>query len=106
VVIRRTARDYRRFALEHPSLSQAMLPAPKPGEDEELYAAMASPVNVLADSLTEAGVDEVNTVHLISALRAVVHGFGGRRNSAAPRGPRCRRGREIALAAVSAARQP
>ncbi len=74
-ILRGTARSYRRFALDHPGLYSAMLPAPKPGEDEELYAAMAAPVATLAETLVAAGVDEQQTTHLIRALRAVVHGF-------------------------------
>jgi AcrR family transcriptional regulator len=74
-VIRRVAIDYRRFALDHPGLYQAMLPAPKPGEDDELYAAMAAPVAVLADALTAAGVDPDRAIHYIRTLRAFAHGF-------------------------------
>ncbi len=74
-IILRTARDYRRFALEHRGLYRAMLPAPKPGEDDELYEALAAPVSVLAATLTAAGVGSERTIHLIRALRAVVHGF-------------------------------
>ena len=73
--VRRSARAYRRFALQHQGLYQAMLPAPKPGEDDELYAAMAAPVSELAATLISAGVDEGETVHMIRALRATVHGF-------------------------------
>ncbi|MDJ0954161.1 MAG: WHG domain-containing protein [Acidimicrobiia bacterium] len=74
-ILRRTARSYRRFALDHPGLYSALLPAPKPGEDDDLYAAMAAPVTTLADTLVAAGVDEQQTTHLIRTLRAVVHGF-------------------------------
>jgi len=74
-IIRRSAVDYRRFALDHPGLYQAMLPAPKPGEDDELYTMMAEPVRILATTLTGAGVDEERTVHLIRAFRSVAHGF-------------------------------
>jgi len=74
-IIRRSAADYRRFALDHPGLYQAMLPAPKPGEDDELYTMMAEPVRILATTLTGAGVDEERTVHLIRAFRSVAHGF-------------------------------
>ncbi len=51
--LRRLAGEYRRFALEHPGLYQALLPAPRPGEDDELYAAMAAPVVSLRDLLTQ-----------------------------------------------------
>jgi AcrR family transcriptional regulator len=73
--LRRLAGDYRRFALEHPGLYQALLPAPRPGEDDELYAAMAVPVVGLRDLLTQVGVPSDETVHLIRALRSVIHGF-------------------------------
>lgn len=74
-VVRRSARAYRRFALKHQGLYQAMFPAPKPGQDDELYEAMAAPVSELAATLVSAGVDETETVHMIRALRATVHGF-------------------------------
>jgi AcrR family transcriptional regulator len=73
--LRRLAGEYRRFALEHPGLYQALLPAPRPGEDDELYAAMSAPVVGLRDLLTQIGVPSDETVHLIRALRSVIHGF-------------------------------
>jgi len=73
--LRRFAREYRRFALEHPGLYQSMLPAPRPGEDDELYAAMAEPVGSLQQYLVAGGVPREQTVHLIRALRSMVHGF-------------------------------
>lgn len=75
VLIRRTAQQYRQFSTQHPGLYQALLPAPKPGEDDELYAELAAPVTGLADALVSAGVDERQTIHLIRALRSMVHGF-------------------------------
>lgn len=74
-MVRRSVHAYRRFALKHQGLYQAMLPAPRPGEDDEVYRAMAEPVAVLTATLVDAGVDEGETVHVIRALRSVVHGF-------------------------------
>ncbi|MCP3996393.1 MAG: TetR/AcrR family transcriptional regulator [bacterium] len=74
-LVRRSAHAYRRFALKHQGLYQAMFPAPRPGEDDELYEAMAAPVATLTATLVDAGIDEGETVHVIRALRAVVHGF-------------------------------
>ena len=74
-IMRRSARAYRRFALKHRGLYQAMFPSPKPGQDDELYEAMAAPVAELAATLVAAGVSESDTVHMIRALRATVHGF-------------------------------
>jgi len=73
--VRRSAQAYRRFALDHQGLYQAMFPAPRPGEDDELYEAMGDPVSDLAAILIDAGVEDRETVHVIRALRAVVHGF-------------------------------
>jgi len=75
LLIRRTARRYREFSKQHAGLYQSLLPAPKPGEDDELYEELAAPVTVLADALVAAGVDERQTIHLIRALRSMVHGF-------------------------------
>lgn len=74
-VLRRLAREYRRFALDHPGLYQSLLPAPKPGEDDELYATMAEPVVNLQSHLVAGGVPAERTVHLIRALRSMIHGF-------------------------------
>ncbi len=73
--LRRLAGEYRRFALEHRGLYEAMLPAPKPGEDPELYAAMAEPVMSLRAYLVESGIPVERTVHLIRAIRSTIHGF-------------------------------
>lgn len=75
VTIRRLARDYRSFAREHPGLYQSMLPAPRPGDDDELYAAMAEPVVSLRSYLIDAGVPEEQGVDLIRAMRSMIHGF-------------------------------
>ena len=37
---------HRSFARDHPGLYEALLPAPKPGEDDQLYEAMAESVAV------------------------------------------------------------
>lgn len=73
--VRRLAREYRAFALEHPGLYQAMLPAPRPGEDPELYAAMAEPVANLSRYLMEGGVADDQAVDLIRSMRSMIHGF-------------------------------
>lgn len=73
--LRAIATAYRRFAVDHPGLHAALLPAPVPGEDDELYEAMAAPVAIVA---SEAGCDELpdaETIHLIRALRAMLFGF-------------------------------
>lgn len=75
VVIRSTAHRYRAFGKQHPGLYQSLLPAPKPGEDDELYSALAAPVTTLAKVLVAAGVEERHVIHLIRALRSMVHGF-------------------------------
>lgn len=65
----------RRFAVEHPGLYESFLPAPRQGEDEELYDAMAAPVFVVADVLLAMGIPQCDAIHLVRALRALLHGF-------------------------------
>ncbi len=73
--IRAATGAYRRFATEHPGLYESMLPAPKPGEDDELYEAMAGPVRVLLDQFAQLGLAEEQAVHVIRGMRAMLHGF-------------------------------
>lgn len=77
--IRSIAHAYRRFARTHPGLYAALLPAPKPGEDEELYAAMAAPVQIVAAAIADAATDSEpaaeKTIRVIRVMRAMLHGF-------------------------------
>jgi AcrR family transcriptional regulator len=73
--LRRVAGEYRRFALEHRGLYEALLPAPRPGEDPDLYTAMARPVMSLRGYLVDAGISGDRAVHLIRAIRSMIHGF-------------------------------
>ncbi len=74
-VLRKSAHGIRDFASQHPGLYAAMLPAPKPGEDDELYEALAAPVAVLVEVLIDAGVDEDRAIDVIRGLRSMAHGF-------------------------------
>lgn len=65
----------RQFALEHPGLYEAFLPAPSPEEDPELYEEMAAPVFVVASVLLDMGIPADEAIHLVRALRALLHGF-------------------------------
>lgn len=65
----------RRFVLEHPGLYESFLPAPGPEEDPELYEAMAAPVFLVAHVLLEMGIPQSEAIHLIRALRSLLHGF-------------------------------
>ena len=73
--IRAAAVAYRHFAIEHPGLYESMLPAPRPGEDDELYEAMAGPVRVLLDQFAKLGITELQAIHVIRGMRAMLHGF-------------------------------
>lgn len=91
--LRAIAHAYRDFAREHPGLHEALLPAPVPGEDDELAAAMAAPVRIVADVMAESrpGTPEGDgsladgsladgslapgAIHAIRAFRAMVYGF-------------------------------
>lgn len=71
--LRAAGRAYRRFALGHPGLHATFASAPRPGEDDELYRALAQPVALLARFLDELGVND--PIPVIRALRSYLAGF-------------------------------
>lgn len=76
--VRAIAVAYRKFAIEHTGLYQALLPAPKPGEDDELYQAMAQPILVVMAAVAGNGtgsLEDEEAIHNIRALRSLIHGF-------------------------------
>jgi AcrR family transcriptional regulator len=73
--VRELAYAYRRFAAEHPGLYAAAQRAVKPGEDDELYEALAAAAAPAFHALAGAGVAVADRVHLARALRAGLHGF-------------------------------
>ena len=73
--LRAMATSYRRFALAHPGLYAATLPAPAPDEDPEVAEALALPVTVVASVLERMGIEPSQVIPLIRALRASIHGF-------------------------------
>lgn len=73
--LREIARVDRRFALEHPGLYASFLPAPGPEDDPELYEEMAAPVFVVASILLDMGIPTGEAIHLVRALRSMLHGF-------------------------------
>jgi hypothetical protein len=75
VALRRTMLAYRGFAQRHPGLYQAAQRAVKPGEDDELYQALAVVVLPVFRTLAEVGVDPENQVHIARAIRSALHGF-------------------------------
>lgn len=66
---------FRGFIREHPGLYAATLPAPRPGEDDELYDAMAAASGPVIDAAQRAGLHGANAIHMARALRATAHGF-------------------------------
>lgn len=64
---------YRRFALDHPGLYDALLPAPAPSEDPELASAMYMAVSVVDSALAQSGLD--SSTEAVRALRSALHGF-------------------------------
>ena len=66
---------YRHFALAHPGLYAATLPAPTPEQDPEVADALASPVKSVAAVLEPMGIASSDMIPLIRALRASIHGF-------------------------------
>lgn len=73
--LRAIAIAYHRFAVEHPGLHAALLPAPLPGEDDELAAALAEPVRIAARAMGSTGALDARSIHLVRAFRAMVFGF-------------------------------
>lgn len=73
--VRQIANAFRSFATEHPGMYAALSPAPRPGEDDELYEAMAGPVIILAEALASLGVAAEDAIHVIRGMRATLHGF-------------------------------
>lgn len=65
----------RDFARHHPGLYESFLPAPRQTDDPELYDAMAEPVFAIAHVLLDMGIPQGEAVHLIRAMRAMLHGF-------------------------------
>jgi AcrR family transcriptional regulator len=73
--LRALAEAYREFAARHPGLYQAAQGAVKPGEDDELYRALAEVVVPVFRSLAEVGADATDQVHLTRVFRSALHGF-------------------------------
>lgn len=73
--LRAIAVAYRSFATAHPGLYASMLPAPKPGEDDELYAALAAPVQAVVPVLVALGVAESDMISTVRIVRSLLHGF-------------------------------
>jgi AcrR family transcriptional regulator len=73
--LRALAYAYRDFATRHPGLYAAAQRAVKPGEDDELYEALAAVVAPVFRSFAEVGIDAIDQVHLTRAFRSALHGF-------------------------------
>lgn len=73
--LRAIAHAYRSFAIEHPGLYAALLPAPRAEDDSEAAAAAFEAVRVIASLLDQLGIGADRHIHLIRVLRAMLHGF-------------------------------
>jgi AcrR family transcriptional regulator len=73
--LRAIAHRYRDFAKRHPGRYDAAQHAVRPGEDDELYAALAGVVSPVLRALEEAGAAPGERIHLARALRSALHGF-------------------------------
>jgi AcrR family transcriptional regulator len=73
--LRSIAKADRKFAVEHPGLYDSFLPAPTPESDEELYNAMAEPIFMIAYVLLDMGIPQEKALHLMRAMRALLHGY-------------------------------
>ena len=69
------ARTYRRFAIHHPGLFASLLPSPKPGEDDEVYNALAEPAMLVAGIVAGSGVSDEEAIPVVRAIRSAIHGF-------------------------------
>jgi hypothetical protein len=73
--LREMARAYRAFARAHPGLHAAFLPAPRPGDDAELEAALAAPVQQVGQCLYELGVPAKDLIAAVRTFRSFLFGF-------------------------------
>jgi AcrR family transcriptional regulator len=73
--LREIALAYRRFATGHRGLYAAAQRAVRPGDDDELYNALAAAAMPAIRALAEAGVARAERVHLTRAFRSALHGF-------------------------------
>lgn len=73
--LRAIAYAYRDFARARPGLYAALLPAPRVEDDPEAAAAAFEAVRVIASVLDQLGTGADRHIHLIRALRAMLHGF-------------------------------
>lgn len=73
--LRAMAVSYRDFARRHPGQYDAAQRAVAPGEDDELYRALAEVVVPVFRSLAEVGANEADQVHLTRVFRSALHGF-------------------------------
>ncbi len=73
--LRSLAHAYRRFARRRPGLYDAVQRAVRPGEDDELYQALAQAAAPVIDALRQSGVPSDHLIHLARAIRSALHGF-------------------------------
>jgi len=69
------ARAYRDFAHAHPGAYALAQVAVRPGEDDELYGALAATLTPLLRALAETGTVGDDAIHQIRILRSALHGF-------------------------------
>lgn len=72
---RAEAHGYRRYALDHPGLYEALQLDARPGLDRELYSVLKTLGSMTDRSLSEAGIRWGERVHLSRMFRASLHGF-------------------------------
>lgn len=73
--LRAIAHAYRRFARDRPGLYAAAQRAVRPGEDDELYAALAAAIVPVVEALRAVGVASGDVIHMTRAIRSALHGF-------------------------------
>ncbi len=66
---------YRRFAKNHPGLYAAIQRGSSPEEGTALALAQYEIVRVVLSAIAATGVAERDTIHLVRAMRAALHGF-------------------------------
>ena len=72
--VRTMAREYRRFAKQHPGIYSEILSAPDP-KDREMSAASDRVLEICLKVLGGYTLDRRASLHAVRAMRSIVHGF-------------------------------
>lgn len=74
------AHTFRAFIKEHPGLYAATLRAPVP-DDQEVQEVSQELINIILRALSSYGLKDDDAIHVVRALRSIVHGFATLENA-------------------------